>query len=102
MNDRENGGVTLNERTEKLIRGMRIRKDYCSRVEQIEMGRISVFRQSLFQRSISKTCCSSEDKFITEDTMAKVLQFIKKLCLHINKFVYARARKCERKIGIGK
>ncbi len=54
-----------------------------------------------FQRSINKTCCSSEDKFITEDTMAKVLQFIQKLCLQVNKFVYARARKCERKIGIG-
>ncbi len=26
-----------------------------------------------FQRSINKTCYSSEDKFITEDTMAKVL-----------------------------
>ncbi len=55
----------------------------------------------MFQRSINKTCCSSEDKFITEDTMAKVLQFIQKDCLHINKFVYARSRKCERKIGIG-
>jgi hypothetical protein len=55
---------------------------------------------TLFQRSINKTCCSSEDKFITEDTMAKVLQFIQKVCLHINKFVYARSRKCERKIGI--
>ena len=33
--------------------------------------------------------------------MAKVLQFIQKVCLHINKFVYARSRKCERKIGIG-
>ena len=54
-----------------------------------------------FQRSINKTCCSSEDKFITEDTMAKVLHFIQKVCLHINKFVYARSRKCERKIGIG-
>jgi putative IMPACT (imprinted ancient) family translation regulator len=53
-----------------------------------------------FQRSINKTCCSSEDKFITEDTMAKVLHFIQKVCLHINKFVYARSRKCERKIGI--
>ncbi len=53
------------------------------------------------QCSINKTCCSSEDKFITEDTMAKVLQFIQKVCLHINKFVYARVRKCERKIEIG-
>ncbi len=25
--------------------------------------------RKLFQRSIIKTCCSSEDKFITEDTM---------------------------------
>jgi hypothetical protein len=54
-----------------------------------------------FQRSINMTCCSSEDKFITEDTMAKVLQFIQKVCLHINKFVYVRVRKCERKIEIG-
>ncbi len=63
------------------------------------MGETFVERN--FQRSINKTCCSSEDKFITEDTMAKVLQFIQKVCLHINKFVYARSRKCERKIGIG-
>ena len=56
---------------------------------------------NFFNAVFSLTCCSSEDKFITEDTMAKVLQFIQKLCLHINKFVYARARKCERKIGIG-
>ncbi len=34
--------------------------------------------QYLFQRSINKTCCSSEDKFITVDTMAKVLQLIRK------------------------
>jgi hypothetical protein len=44
---------------------------------------IPAFRNlsNLFQRSINKTCCPSEDKFITEDTMAKVLQFIRKLCL---------------------
>jgi hypothetical protein len=50
---------------------------------------IALSSSYLFQCSINKTCCSSEDKFITEDTMAKVLQFIQKLCLHINKFVYA-------------
>ncbi len=30
--------------------------------------------------------------------MAKLLQFIRKLCLQVNKFVYARARKCEREM----
>ncbi len=71
-------------------------------VLHLHVGKIDQALQwTFFQRSINKTCCSSEDKFITGDTMAKVLQFIQKLCLNINKFVYARARKCERKIGIG-
>ncbi len=42
-----------------------------------------VSKSTYFQRSINKTCCSSEDKFIIEDTMAKVLQFIQKLCLQV-------------------
>ncbi len=43
----------------------------------------SIHTAKKFQRSINKTCCSSEDKFISEDTMAKVLQFIQKLCLQV-------------------
>ncbi len=43
-----------------------------------------VSKSTYFQCSINKTCSSSEDKFITEeDTMAKVLQFIRKLCLQV-------------------
>jgi hypothetical protein len=43
----------------------------------------TLYYKHYFQCSINRICCSSEDKFITEDTMAKVLQFIRKLCLQV-------------------
>ena len=55
----------------------------------------------MFQRSINKTCCSSEDKFITEDTMAKVLQFIQKVCLRAGEEVRKENRDSQLRIGKG-
>jgi hypothetical protein len=56
-------------------------------------------RKSIFQRSINKTCSSSEDKFITVKYNGESVTIYMKALF--TSFVYRRARKCKRKIRIG-